>query len=142
VKRILVSLVILLAIVATVVPACSSSTADNTQAFCNSLGNLAAAEANIRSINASTTVDQAKQYYSALQTAWNDVVNAKKDLTVSKYNDLQNAYNQLAASLSGLSGSSTVAQSLPTIQAAMSTFDANLNSIRTTVCNVTPKSSP
>jgi hypothetical protein len=53
-------------------------------------------------------------------------------------NDLQNSYNQLKSSIDSLSGSQTVAQALPSIQAAVQTFDANLNAIRTTTCNFTP----
>ncbi len=136
-KKILFSVIILLLIVGLILPACSSSTSDTTAAFCNSLASLAQAEAQVRSINATTTVDQAKQYQQNLQNAWNDVVNAKKDLTVSKYSDLQNSYNQLISSLSGISGSSTVAQALPSIQSAVATFDSNLNSIRQTTCSFT-----
>ncbi len=137
-KKLLLSLVILILVVAAVVPACSSSTSDNTAAFCSSLQNLAAAEAQVKSINASTTVDQAKQYNQNLQNAWNDAVNAKGNLTVSKFQDLQNAYNTLKSSLDSVSGSSTVAQALPTIQSALATFDSNLNQIRTTTCTFTP----
>ncbi len=141
-KKILISLFILLAIVAVAVPACSSSTADSTQAFCTSLQNLAGAALNVKSINASTSVDQAKQYQANLQSAWNDTVNAKKDLNVSKYNDLQSAYNQLTSSLGSISGSSTVAQALPSIQAALTSFNANLDAIRTTTCSFTPTKTP
>jgi vacuolar-type H+-ATPase catalytic subunit A/Vma1 len=125
-----------------VLPACSSSTEDNTQTFCDSLAALARAEANVRSINANTTVEQADQYRQELKNAWNDAVNAKKNLTVSKYNDLEASYRELESSLNSLEGSQTVAQALPSIQAAMATFDANLNEIRTTVCSYTPTSSP
>ncbi len=141
-KKLLLALIISILIVAAVVPACSSSTADNTTAFCNSLQNLAQAEAQVRSINANTSVDQAKQYYQNLQNAWSATVQAKQNLNVSKYNDLQNSYNTLKSSLDGLSGSQTVAQALPSIQSAVVTFDANLNAIRTTTCNFTPTSTP
>jgi hypothetical protein len=139
-KKIYFLVVSLLLIVAVVVPACSSSTEDNTQAFCQSLQELAAAEANVKSINANTSVDQARQYKEELQTAWNNTVNAKKDLSISKYNDLESSYNQLASSLNSISGSQTVAQALPSIQTAAATFDATLNEIRTTTCSFTPTS--
>jgi hypothetical protein len=141
-KTILLSLLTLLLVGGMLLPACSSSTQDNTQVFCDSLAALAKAEANVRSINASTTVDQANQYRQDLKNAWNDTVNAKKNLTVSKYNDLEASYNELASSLNGLEGSQTVAEALPSIQSAMATFDANLNEIRTTTCSFTPTSSP
>jgi hypothetical protein len=141
-KKVLLSLLILVLAIAVIVPACTSSTSDNTQAFCQSLQNLAAAERNVKSINANTSVDQAKQYYQDLQNAWTATVNAKQNLNVSKYNDLENSYNQLKSSLDSLSGSQSVSQALPSIQAAVTTFEANLNAIRTTTCNFTPTSTP
>jgi hypothetical protein len=143
-KKLLVLLVVMLMVVGAVVaPACSSSsTASDTTAFCNSLQNLATAEVQVRSINASTSVDQAKQYYQNLQDAWSATVNAKQNLNVSKYSDLQNSYNELKSALGGISGSQTVAQALPSIQAALVTFDANLNAVRTTTCSFTPTATP
>jgi hypothetical protein len=141
-KKLLISLVILVALALITVPACTSSTSDNTQAFCQSLATLAVAEANLKSINATTSVDQARQYLQAFQSAWNDMVNAKQDMAVSKYSDLQNSYFQLTSSLNSMSGSQSVAQALPTIQAAVVSFDANLNAIRTTTCTYSPTKSP
>jgi hypothetical protein len=143
-KLLLLLVLVMLMLVGTVVaPACtSSSTASDTTAFCNSLQNLAAAEAQVRTINASTSVDQAQQYYQDLQDAWSATVEAKQNLNVSKYSDLQNSYNELKSSLDGISGSQSVAQALPSIQAALVTFNADLNEIRTTTCSFTPTSTP
>ncbi len=137
-KKILLAILTLILALAVIVPACSSSTSDNTTAFCNSLQNLAVAYANVKNLNATTTVDQAKQSINQLQSAWDATVSAKGNLNASKFSDLQNSYNQLKSSLGGLSGSQTVAQAWPTVQAAFTSFQANLDAVRTTTCHFTP----
>jgi hypothetical protein len=123
-------------------PGLRQRTEDSTAAFCQSLQELAVAEANVRSIDVNTSVDQAKQYGQELQTAWNNMVSARQNLAVDKFDELQNAYNELRSTIDGLSGEQSVAQALPTIRTALTTFEANLNEIRTTVCSITPTSTP
>jgi hypothetical protein len=125
------------------VPACQQpSTADQEQVFCQSLQKLASSAAQVRAINITTGVDEAKSRAQDLRNAWSDVVNARKNLAVARFNDLQTAYDQVQFALNTLQGTQSVRESLPAISNAVTTFDSTLSEIRFTVCKITPTSAP
>jgi cell division protein FtsX len=141
-EKIGLSLLIILLVMAVILPACTTSTTESTEAFCDSLQELAAAWANVESIDANTSVDQVRQYEEELRTAWDNMINARADLEYARFQEFEAAYRELADSLGQISGDVTVAEALPSVQAATTTFEAELTEIRTTVCDFSPTATP
>ena len=98
--------------------------------------------ANVESIDANTSVDQVRQYEEELRTAWDNMINARADLEYARFQEFEAAYRELADSLGQISGDVTVAEALPSVQAATTTFEAELTEIRTTVCDFSPTATP
>ena len=137
-KKIVLSLLIVLLALAVILPACTTTTSESTQAFCDSLQELAAAWSNVESIDANTTVDQVREYEDELQSAWDNMLSARADLAYDRYQEFEAAYRELTDSLNQISGETTVAEAMPAIQSATTTFEAELTQIRTIVCNFSP----
>ena len=130
-------LIALILLLATLLSACGTeSTGDAKTAFCDTLPPLNTAVHNVKSIDANTTVDQAKQYGKDLEEAWSNTKNAAANLREAQINDIEQAYNEMKSQIDGITGDDTLAGAQAQIQTSAQKFETSYNVITTTVCKV------
>lgn len=93
-----------------------------TASFCQSLTQLNTAIGTASSVNASTTVNQAKEAANNVQKAWDDTKKAAANLQSARVNDLQQAYDNFRKTVDSVPGSATLGDSATQVASAASTF--------------------
>jgi len=127
-----IALILLLAVP---LSACGNdSTTDAKKAFCDTLPPLKSAADNVKSISATTSVDQAKQYGNDLQKAWDNTKTSAAKLADVQVGDIQDAYDEMIREINSITDQASVAAAQAQIQASTAKFEASYSKTTTTVC--------
>jgi hypothetical protein len=136
-SRTMILAILLTLVLAVFLSACGTSVADAKQQFCDSLNNLNTAVEKLQSVDANTSVDEAKQAKEEVAKAWDELAKSSKLLKNVQLKESEGAYKEITKAVDkAISGDSTLGDSAKTIAAGAQKLDATLKVINTTVCGI------
>jgi hypothetical protein len=107
-----------------------SSTEKAQKAYDNDVQSLKDAAAVFKDPATYGSVDSMQAAFQGLERSWNAAVAAGKDVTSAKISDLQGAFSQLKASITNLSSDQSLGQKIDGVQAAVQTFNDQLQQLK------------
>jgi predicted Holliday junction resolvase-like endonuclease len=129
--------ILLTLVLAVFLSACGQSVADAKQQFCDSHNNLNTAVEKLQSVDANTSVDEAKQAKEEVAKAWDELAKSSKLLKNVQLKESEGAYKEITKAVDkAISGDSTLGDSAKTIATGAQKLDATLKVINTTVCGI------
>ena len=136
-SRTMILAILLTLALAVFLSACGTSVADAKQQFCDSLNNLNAAVDKLQSVDANTSVDEAKEAKEKVAKAWDKLAKSSKLLKNVQLKESEDAYKEITKAVDkAISGDSTLGESAKTIAAGAQKLGATLKVINTTVCGI------
>jgi ABC-type glycerol-3-phosphate transport system substrate-binding protein len=111
-----------------VVAACSSSTEDAVDQYCDDLGDLKSAVQDAGSLTASSSVDDVNDASEEITKAYDAVISSASGVTDAVTSDIEAAQQTYVDTVNGLSGDSSVSDAFSDLQAAQSTYASSVES--------------
>jgi PBP1b-binding outer membrane lipoprotein LpoB len=111
-----------------VVAACSSSTEDSVETYCDDLGTLQTSLQSLAALDATATIDQVNEAKDAVKSAYDATVASAQDVDDAVLSDLEDAQGTWQDSIDAIPGDATVDQALQALQAADATYLTSVNS--------------
>jgi hypothetical protein len=101
--------------------ACSDDDSDDTQGaeaqVCNDLAALDTALAQLRSLSASSTVNDAQSALASVKDAVDDIRSSARESAEAQVNDLEDAYEDLETAVRNVSSDQSLSQAATSLQA-------------------------
>ena len=128
---------LLMVILAVIVSACQPSVGEAKQEFCEKLNNVDNAAEQLKSVDASTSIDDARKAKEDLTKAWQELSDAAKQLEGVQMNASEEAYNSVVKDMEeSITGGMTLNDASQTIVSSAKKLSTELKVINTTVCSV------
>jgi hypothetical protein len=120
-------LIALVLAMAFVVAACSSSTEDSVQTYCDDLGTLQTSLQSLAALDATATIDQLNDAKDAVKTAYDATVASAQDVDDAVLSELEDAEGTWEDAIGAIPGDATVEQALQSLQAADAAYLTSVN---------------
>lgn len=120
-------LIVLVLAMAFVVAACSSSTEDTVEAYCDNLGTLKTSLQNLTSLSAQSTMDDVDSAKKAVSDAYDATVSSADAVDSAVASELETARNTWQSTVDGIPSDATVEEAMTTVTAADEAFLASVN---------------
>lgn len=118
-RKVVVGLLVMMLLVplVMVVASCSSddTTQDKEKALCQALQDFDTAVDDLANISMDSTLDDIQKKEEAISDAWNKVVDAAKDVTSAKIDDLTKAVEDLINYITNIPSGTSIGEALETI---------------------------
>jgi conjugal transfer/entry exclusion protein len=126
-------LIALVFAMALIVAACSSSTEDTVEAYCDDLGTLKTSLQDLTSLSAQSTMDDVDSATQAVSDAYDATVSSAGDVDDAVAGELEDARNTWQSTVDGIPSDATVEEAMATVTAADEAFLTSVNSTLETV---------
>jgi PBP1b-binding outer membrane lipoprotein LpoB len=120
-------LIALLLAMAFVVAACSSSTEDTVETYCDDLGTLKTSLQDLTSLSAQSTMDDVDSAKKAVSDAYDATVSSADAVDSAVASELETARNTWQSAVDGIPSDATVEEAMTTVTAADEAFLASVN---------------
>ena len=110
-----------------VVAACSSSTEDAVDTYCDDLGTLKTSLQEVGTLSATSSVDDVNGVADDIKSAYDDVVSSASGVDDAVVSEIQAAQQTFQDSVNAISGDASVSDALAQLQAAEQTYEASVN---------------
>ena len=135
-RRILIPLLLML-VLAVFVSGCQQSVDQAKQNFCTKLNTVIDKTQQLKSVDANTSVEDAKKAKAELEQAWQDFSKAADQLKGVQADASQDAFNKMKKELdSSISGETTLGEGAQKISTGAQQLLTELKVINTTVCGI------
>lgn len=126
-------LIVLVLAMAFVVAACSSSTEDSVDTYCDDLATLKTSIQDLTALTASSTMDDVDAAKQAVTSAYDATVSSAGDVDAAVASELEAAQSTWQSTVDGIPSDATVEEALTTVQTADAAF---LSSVESTLDKV------
>jgi hypothetical protein len=123
-------LIALVFAMALVVAACSSSTEDTVETYCDDLGTLKTSLQDLTALSTQSTMDDVDSAKQAVSDAYDATVSSADAVDGSVASELEDARNTWQSAVDGIPSDATVDEAMTTVTAADEAF---LTSVNTTL---------
>lgn len=122
-------LIVLVLAMAFVVAACSSSTEDTVEAYCDDLGELRTSLQSLSALTAQSTVDDVNNAKADVKSAYDNTVSAAGAVDEAAAGEIEDAQNTWQSTVDAIPSDATVEEAMSSITTAN---DAYMGSLTTT----------
>jgi len=120
-------LIVLVLAMAFVVAACSSSTEDNVETYCDDLGTLKTSLQDLTALTAQSTMDDIDSAKKAVSDAYDATVSSADAVDASVASELEDARNTWQSTVDGIPSDATVEDAMATVTTADEAFLTAVN---------------
>lgn len=113
--------------------ACSNSTesqAEAESAVCTSLAQVKTAAADVKALNSTSTVSDAKSATAALEKALEEFKKSAQDVSEADKAALESATKQISQAVNGVTGGDTLSEAAGSVQGSSASLDAAVTQIQ------------
>lgn len=110
-----------------VVAACSSSTEDAVDTYCDDLGTLQTSLQEVGNLSATSSVDDVNAVADDIKSAYDDVVSSADGVDNAVVSEVEAAQKTFSDSVDAISGDASVADALTQLQAAEDAYASSVN---------------
>jgi hypothetical protein len=110
-----------------VVAACSSSTEDTVEAYCDDLGTLKTSLQDLTALSTQSTMDDVDSAKQAVSDAYDATVSSADAVDGSVASELEDARNTWQSTVDGIPSDATVDEAMTTVTAADEAFLTSVN---------------
>lgn len=126
-------LIVLVLAMAFVVAACSSSTEETVETYCDDLGSLKTSIQALSTLSAESTIDDVNAAKDDVKSAYDATVASAGDVDAAVLSELEDASNTWQSSVDAIPSDATVEDALATVVAAdevyLTSIDATLEKV-------------
>jgi len=135
-KKIVIALLLMM-VLAVIVSACQPSVGEAKQEFCEKLNKVNSAAEQLKSVDANTSIEDARKAKEDLTKAWKELSDAKEQLEGVQMDASEEAYNLMVKDVeNSVTGGMTLSDASQTIVSSAEKLSAELKVINTTICGV------
>ena len=120
-------LIALVFAMALIVAACSSSTEDTVEAYCDDLGTLKTSLQDLTSLSAQSTMDDIDSAKEAVSDAYDATVSSAGAVDDAVASELEDARNTWQSTVDGIPSDATVEEAMTTVTTADEAFLTSVN---------------
>ena len=120
-------LIALVFAMALIVAACSSSTEDTVEAYCDDLGTLKTSLQDLTSLSAQSTMDDIDSAKEAVSDAYDATVSSAGAVDDAVASELEDARNTWQSTVDGIPSDATVEEAMTTVTTADGAFLTSVN---------------